>query len=567
MGHTLGVRWIQSRKSCSHMETRWRFALRSSPRQLGSSCSSRPASPINVTLVSGFSRFAVYSTAQILFAGTIGDRDVLFAYGSADQSHEFATTVPNVTYAFTAGNFSGLQTLQDSNDSLIVFADTVTAGTFFAPVLASSDALGAFWGIGSNETLLVGGPQLVRNATLEDGTLALFGDLNSTTTPLTIIGPSTISAVTFNGLPVTVSANSSSSSILVGTISTDIPDISVPELSGWKFADSLPEASADFDDGNWTVADHTTTNIPAKPTYGDGRVLYGCDYGFCENIVLWRGHFNATGSETSVNLSINGGQAFAASVFLNQHFIGTAYGNSTNDDNAISEVDQVYNFTTDQLNVGSDNVITIVQDNMGLDEFGSTIKSARGVRGFQLNPEGNFTEWKVQGKIGGYTGFPDKVRGVVNEGGLFGEREGWHLPGFDTSSWEDRDLSSGLPNATAGVGFFVTTFDLTVPSGVDARFSFNFDSNTNSTDVPYRAYLFVNGWMMGKRVGNLGPQTKFPVHQGILEFNGTNTVAVAFWAMEDAEFKPTLSLALDEVVSGGVGPVSSNNPTFAELRS
>ena len=49
----------------------------------------------------------------------------------------------------------------------------------------------------------------------------------------------------------------------------------------------------------------------------------GCS---CENIVLWRGHFNATGSETSVNLSINGGQAFAASVFLNQHFIGTAYG-------------------------------------------------------------------------------------------------------------------------------------------------------------------------------------------------------------------------------------------------
>ena len=42
---------------------------------------------------------------------------------------------------------------------------------------------------------------------------------------------------------------------------------------------------------------------------------------------------------------------------------------------------------------------------MGLDEFGSTIKSARGVRGFQLNPEGNFTEWKVQGKIGGYTAY------------------------------------------------------------------------------------------------------------------------------------------------------------------
>ena len=153
----------------------------------------------------------------------------------------------------------------------------------------------------------------------------------------------------------------------------------------------------------------------------------------------------------------------------------------------------------------------------------------------------------------------------MNEGGTFGEREGWHLPGFDTSNWEVRDISAGL-NASAGVGFFVTTFDLAVPSGVDTRFSFNFDGNTNATDVPYRAYLFVNGWMMGKRVGNLGPQTKFPVHQGILDYNGANTVAVAFWAMEDVAITPSLSLALDEVVSGGIGPVSLNNPTFSELR-
>lgn len=62
----------------------------------------------------------------------------------------------------------------------------------------------------------------------------------------------------------------------------------------------------------------------------------------CENIVLWRGHFNATGLETSVNLSINGGEgnfrillflvlvlhstAFAASVWLNSHFLGTSFG-------------------------------------------------------------------------------------------------------------------------------------------------------------------------------------------------------------------------------------------------
>jgi hypothetical protein len=46
----------------------------------------------------------------------------------------------------------------------------------------------------------------------------------------------------------------------------------------------------------------------------------------CENIVLWRGHFEATGAEKSVNLSINGGNAFAGSVWLNDVFIGTSFG-------------------------------------------------------------------------------------------------------------------------------------------------------------------------------------------------------------------------------------------------
>lgn len=100
--------------------------------------------------------------------------------------------------------------------------------------------------------------------------------------------------------------------------------------------------------------------------------------------------------------------------------------------------------------------------------------------------------------------FPDKVRGIFNEGGLFGEREGWHLPGFDTSKWASRDLSEALPNGAPGVGFFVTTFNLNIPQNTDVPISFVFDGGSTATTSPYRAYLFVNGWMMGKRVGNLG---------------------------------------------------------------
>jgi hypothetical protein len=64
----------------------------------------------------------------------------------------------------------------------------------------------------------------------------------------------------------------------------------------------------------------------------------------------------------------------------------------------------------------------------------------------------------------------------------------------------ERDLSAGLPNGAAGIGFFVITFPLNIPAGFDVMLSFTFDDS----DQPYRALLFVNGWMMGKRVANLG---------------------------------------------------------------
>jgi Beta-galactosidase jelly roll domain len=63
----------------------------------------------------------------------------------------------------------------------------------------------------------------------------------------------------------------------------------------------------------------------------------------------------------------------------------------------------------------------------------------------------------------------------------------------------------------------LTTFTLDVPEGLDAMFSFEFEEGLGQ---PYRALLFVNGWMMGKRVANLGPQAKFPVHEGIIDHHG-----------------------------------------------
>ncbi|KAK0207773.1 galactose-binding domain-like protein [Armillaria fumosa] len=176
-------------------------------------------------------------------------------------------------------------------------------------------------------------------------------------------------------------------------------------------------------------------------------------------------------------------------------------------------------------------VITVVQDDMGLNETSGTnpnsSKSPRGICRFQLNSS-TFTQWQVQGKIGRYT----EPHGMFNEGGLYGKHKGWHLPGFDTSSWESTDLNHGLPRSAAGIGFFMMTFDLHIPEGLDMPMSFNFNEPLSQ---PYWAYLL---------------QAKFPVHQGTLDYSGTNTVAVALWVMEaNASITPDLQLSVDTVYS------------------
>ncbi|KAJ3976779.1 glycoside hydrolase family 35 protein [Lentinula raphanica] len=559
----------------------------------------------------------LYSTAQVFYSGVIDSRDVLFLYGDVSQSHEFALSISgsvssiadfdvtsgssiglssDITVFSISAPFSpGLTTVFESSTTLILFADTLTASTFFAPTISipnNTDPHKNYWDIGTNESVLIGGPYLVRSASIASGVLEIRGDLNITSSSkqlnITIIAPTHLSSATWNGRHIALRTPSSTSRANIDSIvyegllilsEEEHMKIEVPILSGWKFRDSLPEISSTYDDSSWIVANHTFTNIPFPMYYGDGRILYGCDYGFCENIVIWRGHFNATGLEKSVNLSINGGEAFAASVWLNDVFLNTSYGKSVRycgynhisfdvchsasaSLNVLEETDDIFMLPREALLPGEDNVIIIIQDNMGLNETVLTLndpKSPRGVRGFQLD-SGVFSEWKVQGKVGGYSGYPDKVRGVLNEGGLYGERKGWHLPGFDTTNWTSRDISSGLPNASAGVGFFVTTFDLKIPEGFDVLMSFTFEEVLGQA---YRAYIFINGWMLGKRVANLGPQYKFPVHQGILDYQGVNTVAVALWSMENVSISPRLNLTIDGIFSGGIAMITTNNPSWS----
>jgi hypothetical protein len=68
---------------------------------------------------------------------------------------------------------------------------------------------------------------------------------------------------------------------------------------------------------------------------------------------------------------------------------------------------------------------------------------------------------------------------------------------------------------------------------------------------------------MGKYVANIGPQHVFPVHEGILNYGGTNTVAVSVWALGEQRVDlaiSSISLQVDALLRGGVGDVKTYNP-------
>jgi len=234
----------------------------------------------------GSSGSILWSTAPIFFAGRIGTRDVLYVTADRDELVEVTLSPSSTLDLRIPEGIAGEAPFAviDSPTSLVLFSTPTIADTFFAPVLGGIGPHANFWQIGTNSTVLVGGPYLVRNASLwEDGTLALYGDLNASVT-LKIIGPPYMKAVTWNGKPVAKDRTatdrlSSQPGTFVGHLPFSRTKIRVPTLEGWKFKDGLPEIQAYFDDSSWTVANHTTTNIPLKPYYGDGRVLYGGDYG------------------------------------------------------------------------------------------------------------------------------------------------------------------------------------------------------------------------------------------------------------------------------------------------
>jgi hypothetical protein len=145
--------------------------------------------------------------------------------------------------------------------------------------------------------------------------------------------------------------------------------------------------------------------------------------------------------------------------------------------------------------------------------------------------------WYLTGNLGGED-YPDKLRGPLNEGGFFAERQGYHLPDPPLKDFKKGSPFDGLDQP--GVNFYTANFSLDLDKQHDVPLYVVFGDS--DADTRYRAVFYINGWQFGKYVNDLGPQTYFPVPEGIINHRGKNWISVLVWALDDGGCKPNVRL-------------------------
>ncbi|KAJ5147104.1 hypothetical protein N7526_000456 [Penicillium atrosanguineum] len=487
----------------------------------------------------------LYSTAEVFTWKDFGNEKVLVVYGGPNEHHELAVSSKS-SVSVVEGSSSGIISKQKGNavviswdvsstrrivkvgDLKIFLLDRNSAYNYWVPQVPAS---GATPGFASDEntssSIIVKAGYLVRTAYLQGSDLHLTADFNATTSIEVIGAPSKAKNLVINGNKASVKVDKNG--IWSTSVKYTAPKIDLPSLKNlkWKSLDTLPEIQNSYDDSLWTVASHESTNNNIGSPLKTPTSLYSSDYGFHTGILIYRGYFVANGDEKTFFLETQGGTAFGSSVWINETHVGSWAGTS---------VDSSYNatYTLPSLKSGKSYVITVVVDNMGLDEdwtVGSDeMKDPRGILNYELSGHSaNAITWKLTGNLGGED-YRDKVRGPLNEGGLYAERQGFHQPQPPTQKWKSSSPLDGLSNA--GIRFYSTSFDLDLPKGWDVPLYFNF-ANSTSPPSTYRVQLYVNGYQYGKYVNNIGPQMSYPVPEGILNYQGTNWLALSLWAQGD----------------------------------
>ncbi|MFI7365778.1 beta-galactosidase [Streptomyces sp. NPDC050149] len=422
-------------------------------------------------------------------------------------------------------------------------------GRILTLVISDRQAVAGTWQLdaGGSDVLVIG-PELARTARVTGTRLELTGDTRKAGR-LRVFAPAGVTTLTWNNRLLRTGRDEA------GALVADLPgpaDVALPALDTWRTAESDPERTTAFDDSGWTKADRTTA---ANPRHGPGAVsgvvLDTDEYGFHEGDTWYRGHYTPATAGSTVQVTVKTGTAGHALVWLNGRYLG-AQGDGT----------ATHTVPAGLTEPGKPAVLAVLVRNMGQYEDWSSdgrSKGGRGLADVDIAGAGR-VDWRIQGALGGPAP-ADTARGLYNNGGLYGERMGWHLPGAPDSSW---GRTGALKSARPGVQWYRTTARLNLPNGADTAVGLRIDDDSAKADK-YRVQIFVNGWNTGQYVNNVGPQKEFVIPAGFLKAQGDNTIALAVTAEQPGVGPDSVALVNQGTVLGGVAGTQNTAPDHAAV--
>lgn len=365
-------------------------------------------------------------------------------------------------------------------------------------------------------SVLVYGPALVRTAVLHGTAAHLTGDTIGGA-DLEAWVPHGVTGLVWNGQPLRTGATPSGSLRAARRLPGAGP-VALPALTGWRRKAENPESAARFDDSAWRRADRTTSYSTTRVPDG-GPVLFADDYGFHYGDVWYRGRFPDADGAESVSFSYVTGTQGLLMAWLDGRPLGT-HRMPVPDEKTVRRGTWSATATFPVAPGKGPHVLSVLVRRMQHDMDGranDTHKAGRGLVSVSFGGASPVVDWRIQGESA-----PDPVRGPLNNGGLYGERHAWHLPGFADHGWQPARLPRD--ERRQGVVWYRTVFRLAVDPGTDASIGLTL------TDDPSRAYrvqIFLNGWNMGQYINDVGPQHTFVLPNGLLDTRGDNTLALA----------------------------------------
>ena len=355
----------------------------------------------------------------------------------------------------------------------------------------------------------------------------------------------------------------------VGVFTGKVPGpaaVASQQLSFVKSTD-YAEAKATYDDSKWKVAADTQAANPRFQGPGEysHTVLDSNHYGFYEGSVWYRGTFTATKADPYLYLQGNGGSGVPSQgknpAFM-QVWVNGVYAGAYDAAGNWAKV----NVPAGTVKSGDKVTVAVLVNNLGQNLDWSDDGLSKQNRGlFDVAIEGSAATWKIHGADADFAAkaATNPSGTLYNNGGLGGEKAGFHMPGFDDSKWAKADNL----HSPAGVTWYRARVKLNLPANQDTAFRLDINSSRfSSLGDRAQATLFVNGWNTGVYIGDRGPQTSFTIPAGFLNPNGENVISIAVAAKEDGMGPDSVTLrAIHSTTKPALGstPAPTAVPTVA----